>query len=410
MGWRNTNIFAWSPQDVATFLDEIGLSGLKNAVLLNSITGPQLISLSPEEMSEQLGATPLQAQKIHAELNGLGSDLGSGGAAAATSLPAAGGRSLTEAEVAAAYNTAGTTGAFIDPRNPNQSLEDYYRSNQSLSGFQIGGAAAGAAGAAALYSPMGTTASMNAYPFPVKPHGGAQLEGHPGSGAYVPQQQQQLDYLGSSPPATSGGGAIPFNQGQLQMEEQQQQSSKDTYLDVCRSFFPVWLFLLLPLLLISTGDVGLTIYMNGKFSENRSSTGSEWGSVKSQGVYSPHYLNADTFWCILFFVAQGYTILVSIILIAFESTVGRRGTLSGTKNLAFATLLLSFLGLTLYTVPIVKWTYVIVTDYSFNAAFSDAVIPAVAFGLEWMAVLLWLVAMILAAVQLGLLRRKRYKL
>jgi hypothetical protein len=36
MGWRNTNIFAWTPQDSATFLDEIGLSDLKKSVLQNS--------------------------------------------------------------------------------------------------------------------------------------------------------------------------------------------------------------------------------------------------------------------------------------------------------------------------------------------------------------------------------------
>jgi hypothetical protein len=36
MVWRDSNLFAWSPQDVATFLDEIGLSGLRSAVLVKS--------------------------------------------------------------------------------------------------------------------------------------------------------------------------------------------------------------------------------------------------------------------------------------------------------------------------------------------------------------------------------------
>jgi len=360
-------------------------------------------------MSEQLGATPSEAQKIHAKLNGL---------ATSSDLSSVRGQTLTDAEIAGAYNTAGTTGALIDPRNPNQTLEDYYRSNQSLSGFPIAaaGAAAGAGAAtlgaratAELYSPMGTSAAANAYAPPVNPHGGA-LVGHAGPGADIPQQQQPIP-LASSSPATSSGEAIPFSQGGLQMEQQQHKSNKDTYLDVCRSFFPVWLLLLTFLLLVSMGDLGLTIYMNGKFSENssRSSAFSEWGPVKSQGVYSPHYLNAELFWCILFFVAQGYTILVSVILIAVEATVGRSGSLSATKNLAFATLLLSFLGLALYTIPIVKWTFVIATDYSLDDAFNDAVIPAVAFVLEWLAVLLWLMAMITAAVQLGMLRRKRYR-
>jgi hypothetical protein len=353
-------------------------------------------------MSEQLGATPLQAQRIHAKLNGLGSTSDFGSQRYKT---------LTEAELAGAYNTAGTTGAFVDPRNPDQSLEDYYRSNQSLSGFHIGVPAAAGAGAAAA-----------AYPPPVVNSQGGVIGVQPGSGASSnhilqqpppppQQQQQQLDYLASSSPANPGGedAILPFAQGALLMEQQHQKTSTDTYLDVCRSFFPIWLLLLLPLLLVSLGDLSLTIYINGKFSENDSSTAlSEWGSVKSRGVYSPHYLNAETFWCILFFVAQGYTILISILLIALESTVGRSGSLSNTKNLAFAALLLSFLGLALYTVPSVKWTYVIVTEYSVSAAFDNALIPAVVFALEWLAVVLWLITMIMAAVQLGMLRRKRY--
>jgi hypothetical protein len=383
-----------------------------------AVTGPQLISMSPEELSEQLGATPLQAHKIHSELNGLGSSsdlLGSNTTTAAPPAPAPptfmqAPPPLTPAQEAAAYNTAGTTGAFIDPRNPYSS--NPYNSNQDLSGFQIGGAAAAGAatgaalGAAAMYSPMGTTAAvapprpgLNAYPLPASPTGGGSS-----SGGLANQSQ--------------GSGDFYTNTGQIE----QQQTSKDSYLSVCRSFFAWWMVLLLPLLLVAMGDLGLTIYMNGKFSENNkatttaaaaaeenASTSSEWGPSKSEGVYSTHYINAEMFWCILFYVAQGYTIVISIILIAFLSTIGRSGTLSGTKNLAFATLLLSFLGLTLYTLPIVKWTYVIVTDYSLSEAFSGNVIPAVAFGLEWFAVLLWLICMILAAVQLGLLSRKRYK-
>ena len=161
--------------------------------------------------------------------------------------------------------------------------------------------------------------------------------------------------------------------------------------------------------MVAMADLGFSIYMNGKFTDARVSPFSEWGYIRSEGVFSPHYMNADMFWCILFFVAQGYTILISIILLAFLSTLGRKGTLSGVKNLIFGTVLLSFLGLALYTVPIVKWTYVIVTDYDIGDVFNNnTIIPAVAFVLEWLAVLLWLVCLVLAAVQLARLRNKKY--
>ena len=83
-----------------------------------------------------------------------------------------------------------------------------------------------------------------------------------------------------------------------------------------------------------------------------------------------------------------------------------RGSLNAIKNLAFGTLIASLVGLALYALPTSKWTYVIATNYSLNIAFQGSTIPSACFGLEWAAVFLWLVMLVLAPVQLAILSKK----
>ena len=95
------------------------------------------------------------------------------------------------------------------------------------------------------------------------------------------------------------------------------------------------------------------------------------------------------------------------IFFSLQVTTSFRGSLDEVKNLTFGTLIASLVGLALYTLPTSKWTYVIATNYDLSIAFQDSAIPTACFGLEWGAVFLWLVMLVLAPVQLAMLSKRK---
>ena len=68
--------------------------------------------------------------------------------------------------------------------------------------------------------------------------------------------------------------------------------------------------------LVSGADLGLSIYMNSHL--NSVYGGPITENINPQSIYSVKYLDGDMFWCALFFAAQGYSILVGVILIILQ--------------------------------------------------------------------------------------------
>ncbi|WPT18151.1 WD repeat, SAM and U-box domain-containing protein 1 [Picochlorum sp. SENEW3] len=54
----------WSIQDVQVYLDELGLGNLKAIFLKNGVDGKDLSSFTKSDLTQELGATELQARKI----------------------------------------------------------------------------------------------------------------------------------------------------------------------------------------------------------------------------------------------------------------------------------------------------------------------------------------------------------
>ena len=393
--------------------------------------------MTQDEICDQLGATPIQAQRIHTEIL----NLSSGHAPDIDLTAAAAAIAAEEAEEAAAMNTAATHASIpdmndVDPGyNNNNNNNNYMMPVAGMAAVGGAGVALAAAAAPAPYIHPRPLPPLSAY-YPSPPTNAtmnrtASTASANANAASPPPQSQMMPYGAAAAGAAVGAAAVavPFAMNQQQQQQQQQQqyppqpppqtssgapyASQPSplpppYRTLNRGYFVFWCILLPLLFLVAGADLGICIYMNSKFQSYDAFTNpTQWySSAYSSTIFKVHYINGEIFWFALFYAAQGFTLITTLVLFVLHATLGLRGSLNAAKNISFTSLLLSVVGVALYSLAICKWTYVILTDYSLNEAFGSAAFPAAAFALEWCAVLLWLVVLVMSAVQLGVLCAK----
>ena len=342
------------------------------------VTGPQLLGMSEDEMASLLHTTPLQFRKITTEIENL-----SLSSVVSSIVP------LTTANIAAATATLPppTTTATTEASLATTTMPVRHQSY------------------AEEYPPPSTA------PPPPLPggYGDAQMIAAttPGSTATTAYFATMNTLKHQSPPAPLNYIAATTAQQQQQQLPPVIKTPHQQYADhrpLCRQYFILWCIFLTLLLGLASADLGLSIYLNGQLQDVFS------GYAYYRNVYRVHWLNGEAFWCILFFIAQGYAIVATIVLLLLHVVVGYH-RLSTVRNLTFGSTITAFVGLALYALPISKWTYVVAVEYGWGNAFGSApsVIPAVVFGLEWAAVGVWLVLLIVGIVQLIKLASSKYE-